>query len=174
MDCGPVADGAELSTAAVGACAAASDAVGNSGRTREFVSCRHCHEGRQPRKAALLGRDGGQVGVLPAGVVPTDVLGKVGPRVVHAGVGLEAHLRVLDAAPWPLDRNTGAPRATPIPAQLTTLAQHRVGKFEGREPICWVVVDNIRLPRRATAGSMALRAGQAAKVMAAFAPASGG
>lgn len=37
MDSGRIAEGAELSTAAVGACDEPADAVGNSGRTGDFI-----------------------------------------------------------------------------------------------------------------------------------------
>ena len=87
-----------MSRAAVGACDDATDAVGNSGRTRDFISCRHCHDGRPLREAVPVGRDVGQAGMRSAGVVPTDVLGDVGPRGVHVVVGLEVPPLVFDAA----------------------------------------------------------------------------
>ena len=55
MDCGQVANGAELSTAAVGACDEPTDAVGNSGRTINLILC--CLlQARQIGMVELIGR----------------------------------------------------------------------------------------------------------------------
>ena len=87
--------------AAVGACDEPINAVGNSGRTRAFILCRHLH-GRQVHEAMLVGCDVGQAGMRSAGGAPIDGLDDVGPRGVHAVVGLEVHPLVFDAAPLSL------------------------------------------------------------------------
>ena len=56
MDCGQVANEAELSTAAVGACDEPTDAVGNSGRTSDLILCGHV-QGWQVGEVVLVGRE---------------------------------------------------------------------------------------------------------------------
>ena len=56
MDCGRVADGAEMSTAAVGACDEPTDAVDNSGRTSDLILF-DLGQGWQVSEVMLVGRD---------------------------------------------------------------------------------------------------------------------
>ena len=79
MDCGRVADSAELSTAAVGACDEPADAVGNSGRTTDVILCGH-RQGGQVGEVVLIGRSVSQARMPPIGIEPSDVLGNVGAR----------------------------------------------------------------------------------------------
>jgi hypothetical protein len=79
VDCGQVANEAELSTAAFGACDELADAVGNSGRTTNFILC--CLAPlRQIGKVELIGSGVGKARMPPFGIEPSDVLGNVGAR----------------------------------------------------------------------------------------------
>ncbi len=73
MDSRRIAKGAELSTAA----------VGNSGRTKDFISCNLGQLGQQVF-VDLLGREPIQTRVRSLGVVPIEVLGDVGASTPRA------------------------------------------------------------------------------------------
>ena len=143
MDSRRIAKGAELSTAAVVACDEPTDAVGNSGRTRDFILCNLGQLGQQVF-VDLLGREPIQTRVRSLGVVPIEVLGDVGASSAHAVVGHEVHAFVLYAAPQPFDKHVVAPGTSPVHRQLDAFAQHRVGKFLGRELTTLIRVDDLR------------------------------
>jgi hypothetical protein len=107
VDCGWLLNGAELSTAAVGACDEPTDAVGNSGRTWEFILCGH-RRCWQMGEVVLVGRGVIQAGMGSRGVVPAHVLGDIRARGADAAVGFEVHALVLHAAPQPLNEDVGA------------------------------------------------------------------
>jgi hypothetical protein len=73
VDSRRIAKGAELSTAAVVDCDEPTDAVGNSGRTRDFILCNLGQLGQQVF-VDLLGREPIQTRVRSLGVVPIEVL----------------------------------------------------------------------------------------------------
>ena len=78
------------------------------------------------------------------GVVPIEVLGDVGASSAHAVVGHEVHAFVLYATPQPFDKHVVAPGTSPVHRQLDAFAQHRVGKFLGRELTTLIRVDDLR------------------------------
>ena len=98
METGRFTDDAELSTAAVGACDDATDAAGNSGRTRDFI-LRGPLQLRRVAKVFLIGRGPLQARMRPLRVVPVDVVGNVCARRADAVVGPQVHPLVFHAAP---------------------------------------------------------------------------
>ena len=90
MDGGRVAKGAKLSTAVVVACDEPTDAVGNSGRTGDFILRGSCQLG-QTGEVVLIGRSPIQTGVGPVRVVPIQIVCDVGARGAHAVVGPQVH-----------------------------------------------------------------------------------
>ena len=128
MDCGQVGNGAELSTAAVGACDEPTDAVGNSGRTTDFILCCLAHFW-QIGKVELIGRGISKARMWPLDIETLDVLGNVGARSADAVIGLEIHALVLHAAPEPFDEHVVAPGTTPVHAELAALGQHDVSEL---------------------------------------------
>lgn len=103
-----VAKGAELSTAAVGACDEPTDAVGNSGRTGDFI-LRGQLPLRQVGEVPFVGRRALQAGMTAMCVVPGQVIGNVGASCADAVVGLQVHPLVLQAAPQALDEDVVSP-----------------------------------------------------------------
>ncbi len=79
----------------------------------------------------------------PAAVVPSHVLGNVGPRGDHAAVGLEIHPLVLHAAPESLHEDVVAPGPAPIHAELAATLQRGVGELGGGELAALIGVDDL-------------------------------
>jgi hypothetical protein len=71
VDCGQVANSAELSTAAVGACDEPADAVGNSGRTTDFILCCLAHRW-QIGKVELIRRGISKARMWPLNIEASD------------------------------------------------------------------------------------------------------
>ena len=88
MDCGRFKNDAEWSTAASVAGDERTAAVGNSGRTGDFILCSLSQFGQQV-EIGLLGRDPIQIGMRPARVVPSKIVGNIGARGSHTVVSLE-------------------------------------------------------------------------------------
>ena len=143
MDRGQVANDAELSTAAVGACDEPTDAVGNSGRTTDFILCCLAHR-RQVGKVELIGRGVIKAQMRPIDIEAFDVLGNVGARSADAVIRLEIHALVFHTAPETLDEHVVTPRATPVHAELAAPGQQNVGELRCSELTALVGVDDLR------------------------------
>ncbi len=124
-----IANSAELSTAAVGACDVLTDDVGNSGCTKHFILRGHL-QFRQSGEVRLVRRESAQARTTAVRVVPDEVLRVVGVRYADAVVGLRLHPLVPDAAPRTLDEHVVSPGASPGHRQLAARHAHRGGEVD--------------------------------------------
>lgn len=130
MGCGRFTNDAELSTASVVAFDELTDAVGNSGHTKDFVLGSLCQFWQQ-FKVRLLWRESIETRMRPARVVPVKILRNVCSGRAHIVVRLEVHLLVLHATPDPFHEHVVPPGPASIHGQLAAVGQHNICELGG-------------------------------------------